>query len=506
MLQNFVNKNKKSRKLLLNLSALLSGLLLPFSFAPYNQFWLMFPLLIWLFVIVVNQLPKIAFQRGWLFGFGWLAHGTSWIYYSLHVHGGAPSFLAYLIIGLLAAYLALFPGLMFYLSRKLFNVSVSKQLYFVFPTFLLIGEWLRGYFLTGFSWLQLGYAQIDTPLAGYASLIGGLGVSGMCALTSGLLAWMILEKKYQYPVVAIVVIWSLGFILMQVDWVEPADEKIKVSLIQGNIAQSEKWKSYMRRPTLEMYHKLTQQNWQSDLIIWPETAIPDYQHRVLYYINNLKKEAEIQGSDVLIGLFVKDEVSRRYYNSVISVRDGIYKKRHLVPLGEFYPFRGLLEFLLQWINIPMSDVDSGPDEQELITAAGQKLGVSICFEDAFDRDVLKDLPEATLLVNVSNDAWFEKSIESKQHHQIARMRALEAGRYMLRSTNTGVSSIIDEKGKVLHASPSFEQHVLTAYVQPLKGQTPYVFWKNYLTVSLSLIGLTWLWFSSRKTKVKPRAD
>ena len=260
----------------------------------------------------------------------------------------------------------------------------------------------------------------------------------------------------------------------------------------------------MRRPTLEMYHKLTKQNWQSDLIIWPETAIPDFQHRVSYYLNELKKEAEIQDRDVLMGLFIKDKTSRRYYNSVVSLRDGVYLKRHLVPLGEYYPFRVLLEFFTQWINIPMSDVDSGPEDQPLITAAGQKLGVSICFEDAFDRDVLKSLPEATLLVNLSNDAWFEKSIESMQHHQIARMRALEAGRYMLRATNTGVSSIINEKGKALHVSPSFERHVLTANVQPLKGQTPYVFWKNYFIVSLSFIILIWLWFVSRNIKVKHR--
>jgi len=501
MLHNYINKNKKFRKPLLNLSALLSGLLLPFSFAPYNHNWLMFPLLIWLFVITVNQLPKVAFQRGWLFGFGWLVHGVSWIYYSLHVHGGAPAFLAYLIISLLAAYLALFPGLALYLARKLFNVSISKQLYLVFPVFWLLGEWLRGYFLTGFSWLQLGYAQIDTPLAGYAPVIGGLGISGLIALTSGLLAWVLFEKKYQYSVTAIIVIWSLGYVLTQVDWVEPAEEKIRVSLIQGNIPQSDKWKSHMRRPTLEMYYKLTKKNWQSDLIIWPETAVPDYQHRVPYYLNELKKEAEIQGKDVLLGLFVKDKVSNRYYNSVLSVRDGIYKKRHLVPLGEFYPFRGFLEFLLQWINIPMSDVDSGSEDQALITAAGQKLGVSICFEDAFDRDVLKSLPEATLLVNVSNDAWFEKSIESKQHHQIARMRALETGRYMLRATNTGVSSIINEKGKVIHVSPAFERHVLTANVQPLKGSTPYVIWGNYLSVTLSFVVLLGYWLVSRKLKI-----
>jgi len=503
MLTSFLYTKEKNNILIIHLSALIAGLLLPFSFAPYNQLLIMFPLLGWLFFICVDQTPAIAFKRAWLFGFGWFVHGVSWIYFSLHVHGAAPSVLAYLIIALLSMYLALFPGLAFYASRKLFSVSVSRQLLLVFPLMFTLAEWLRGYFLTGFSWVQIGYSQIDSWLVGYAPLTGGLGVSAMIAFVCGFLVLMFFKQDGKYsPLVIspvfILIIWGAGFALMQINWTEPTGEKIKVSLIQGNIPQKDKWRKYMYRPTLNMYRDLTEKNWDSNLIIWPETAVPDFERRVKPYLDGIAKQAKQNNTDVLLGLFISNPVTGRYYNSVINLQGGVYKKRHLVPLGEYFPFRGLLGFFAQWINIPMSDVDSGPEQQPALMAAGQKLGISICFEDAFDRDVLRDLPAASILVNVSNDAWFETSIEAAQHHQIARMRAVETGRYMLRSTNTGLTSIINAKGKVLAIAPQFERFVLTRDVMAYRGATPYVLWQNYFLVSLSLLVLFIYWLKLRK--------
>jgi len=493
MIIDLINKKNKTSILLVHSTALFAGLLLPFCFAPYHQSWLMFPLLGWLFLICVDQLPSVAFKRAWLFGFGWFAHGVSWVYYSLHVHGGAPSWLAFLIIALLSMYLALFPGLALYFARKLFAVSISRQLVIVFPLMFMLGEWFRGYFLTGFSWVQIGYSQIDNWLAGYAPLLGGLGISAIVALICGLLVLILINKEYKYSPLAIVLISLMGFALMQINWTEPTGEKLKVSLIQGNIAQKEKWQSYMHQPTLNMYRDLTRKNWDSDLIIWPETAIPDFKHRVQFYLDEIAQQAQQQDKDVLLGIFMADRSKKRYYNTVMSLRGGVYKKRHLVPLGEYYPFRGMLEFFSQWINIPMSDVASGPQQQSMLLASGQKLGISVCFEDAFDRDVLRDLPEATLLVNLSNDAWFEASIEAAQHHQIARMRAVETGRTMLRATNTGLTSFIGAKGEVLAIAPQFERYVLTHEVQAYKGKTPYVIWQNYFLVTFSLLVLFGYW-------------
>jgi apolipoprotein N-acyltransferase len=489
MLINFINTDKPDKKLLINFSALIAGVLLPFSFAPYHHFWLVFPLLGWLLLICVDQAPAIVFKRAWWFSFAWLAHGISWIYYSLHVHGGAPWPFAFVIIALLAMFLALFPSLALYLGRKFFPVSAERQLIIIFPVMFMLAEWFRGYFLTGFSWLQTGYSQIDSWLVGYAALVGGLGVSGIIALVSGLAVLIIIKREYKYSPLAIVFIWLLGFALMQISWTEPTGEKIKVSLIQGNVAQKDKWQPYMHQYTLNMYRDLSRKNWASDLIIWPETAVPDFEHRVRSYLQGIREQAEQHDTDVLLGIFIRDNNTRRYYNSMINLRGGVYRKRHLVPLGEYFPFRGALDFFSQWINIPMSDVDSGPQQQTMLSVQGHKLGISICFEDAFDRDVLRDLPEAAFLVNVSNDAWFETSAQPAQHHQIARMRAVETGRVMLRATNTGLTSIIGPKGEVLAIAPQFERYVLTREVPAYKGRTPYVIWQNYLLVGLSVFGL-----------------
>lgn len=499
MLSKLVDRKKKSKQIVLDVSALIAGLLLPFAYAPYAQWWLAFPLLAWLLLICVEQTPGRAFRRGWLFGMGWFAHGVHWVYYSLHYHGGTPSFLAWIIIVVLAAYLALYPALAMYAGQKFFNVKRSTKLALVLPALWLLSEWLRGWMLTGFPWMQIGYTQTDTWLAAYAPLFGGLGISGLIALLAGVLAaWLLDTKNFKLPMI-FAAVWLIGFGLQHVDWTTPTGKQINVSLIQGNIPQSKKWKYEMHDPTLAMYHRLTLQDQHSDLIIWPETAVPDFAHRVPFYLEKLKRDMAFRNKDLLLGIFVRDPASAFYYNSVYNVRGGMYQKRHLVPLGEYFPLRGLLNFFRRWINIPMSDVAEGPRDQPLLTAAGLKLGVSICFEDAFDRDVMRDLPEADILVNLSNDAWFEDSPEAWQHHQIARMRAMESGRYMLRSTNTGVSSVINPKGQVEAISPQFEQHVLQAKAAAYSGGTPYSWWRNYLTVGLLSAALLVIGFRSRRS-------
>jgi len=355
------------------------------------------------------------------------------------------------------------------------------MLLLAYPISWMIFDWLRGYFLTGFPWVQIGIAQIDTYLAGYAPLIGGLGVGLIVTIVAGLLVVSVLNKAYlKYTLFTIVAIYVGGFLLNFIEWTQAVDDPIKVSLIQGNIAQSKKWKRENYKPTLQMYRQLTQENWQSDLIIWPETAIPGYKIRVPYYLKDLAKDARATNTDVLLGVFTRDPHAKRYYNSMITLDDQLYLKRHLVPLGEYFPLRSVLGFFAQWVNIPMSDIDSGKDIQPLIKVAGQPIGLSICFEDAFDRSVLLDLPEATLLVNVSNDAWFEDSSQPWQHHQIARMRAN------------------DRNGDVLKMLPQFKRDVLTASVQAYKGATPYVLWANYLLI---ISGLLVLFLLNRKNKI-----
>jgi len=489
----------------LELVLLLCGALLPFSFAPYGLFWLQFPLLGFLFLSCLDQKPGVAFRRGFFFSMGWFAHGLHWLFYSLHFHGGMPSSVAVITVVLMAACLSLFPAFSLFLSNRFIKTTPLFMLALIYPVNWMLFDWLRGYFLTGFPWLQPGSAQIDSWLAGYGPLIGGLGIGLMVVVIAGLLALSVLKRKsgsayFKTALPLVLGIFMSGFLLNLIDWTEPAGEPIKVSMIQGNIAQENKWRRDHRWPTMKMYRELTLQNLQSDLIIWPETALPDYRNRVPVYLKQLKDEAEKSGAEILLGVFVRNLQTRRYYNSVITLDGQVYKKRHLVPLGEYFPLRPLLGFFAQWVNIPMSDIDSGDAEQPLIKVAGQTVGVSICFEDAFDRNVLLDLPQATLLVNVSNDAWFEDSPQPWQHHQIARMRALEAGRTLLRATNTGVSSVIGPKGNVLAQSAQFRREVLTFDVQGYQGATPYVLWGNYLLIISALIMLFVFYKMQRRNK------
>ncbi len=492
-------EEKKSRQYLLHLSALIAGLLLPFSFAPYHIDWLVIPLLAWLFLISVEQTPAIAFKRGWFFGLGWFGHGLYWLYFSLHVHGNAPAVLVVFILFFLACYMALFPALALWCNRQFFKVSVPIQLSIIVPLSWYISEWLRGYFLTGFPWLELGYTQTDTFLNAYVPIIGNLGLSWILACISGLLVLLVLEKCRTIYISSLALLLATAYWLHDIQWTQKIDKPIVVSLIQGNVAQKDKWKRHLRKPTIDMYIQLSLQQANSDLIIWPETAVPGYLHRVENYLKPFHEEIKNRNQDLLYGLFVENSETKQYYNSVVDINGNTYKKRHLVPLGEYFPLQGLMDFLRQWIDIPMSDIATGEDNQKPLIVAGQAVGVSICFEDAFDRNVISTLPEAKILVNVTNDAWFEDSTQPWQHHQIARMRALETGRYLLRVTNTGVTSIIKPNGGVLALAPQFESYVLTGTVYAMEGSTPYVWWQNYLLMSMSVLVLFGFYWRGRRS-------
>ena len=464
-----------------DLLAISAGLLVPLAFAPFEAAWVLFPALALFFATSLSISPGRAFWRGWLFGLAQFGWGVTWIYYSLHLYSSTPAPLAIAIAGLFAAFLALFPAVATYVAVRISGCKPFVLLCLALPAAWVLAEWVRGLVFSGFPWLLFGYSQVETPLAGYAPVVGVLGLSWIVAICASLLLVMVMTPARIKGVLTVVlgVIWLSGWALAKVDWTHPVGEAIKVSLLQASISQDQKWQPDLLRPTMEWYRQQTEANWDSQLIIWPETALPAYLHHVKPYVDVLGFEAEKYNSNVLIGLFIKDLETDRYYNSVVSARSGDdYKKRRLVLLGEYFPFREQLAILDRWIRIPKSDIDFGPQTQSLIRVNGQPLGISICFEDAFSSEIRKSLPQATLLVNVSNDAWFYRSIQPYQHHQIARMRALEAGRYMLRATNTGVSSIIGPKGEEVVMSPLFEPAVVTANAQPMMGATPFVTWGN----------------------------
>ena len=370
------------------------------------------------------------------------------------------------------------------------------RLTLVTPSLWILFEWLRGTFLTGFSWLSLGYGLIDSPLAGMASVVGVYGLSFVGLCVTGLVVAAVTEKdRNRYIAVAgLVCIIFIVCVVARIQWSEKIGDTISVALVQGNTDQKTKWHLQQRRSILQSYLDATENYWSKDLIIWPETALPAYAYELEDTLfEQLQANALRTQTDLLTGVLSYDAESQQVFNSMrlfgSNSVDGksAYHKRHLVPFGEYMPFRSLLLFLKQFIQIPMSDMSSGERQQPLLVAGGYPMAVSICFEDAFGEEVIDFLPQANYLVNTSNDAWFGETLAPHQHLEIARMRALETSRYMLRVTSTGITAIIDEKGRIVSRAPQFEQAVLTGEIPPLAGVTPYVRWGNATILSLALL-------------------
>lgn len=474
-----------------DVAALAGGLLLPLAFSPFN----MFPLAVFspalLFILWRHASPGRSAWRGFLYGAGMFGLGVSWVYVSMHHYGNMPAPLAGFAVLLFVAGLSLYPTLLGWLQARFFPRHGPLHVTVVLPALWVLLEWIRGWFLTGFPWLNLGYSQVGSWLGGYAPWGGVYGVSLACAASAGLLAWAAhAPEKFPRSGLLLLIVWSGGWLAGNIDWVHPVDKPLKVSLIQENVPLDLKWRPEDRKAIIERYIAQSARAPKSDLIIWPEAAVPAYLDEVnTSYFANLRHISEAAHVDFLIGVVERDKDRKNFYNSVVSIspHPGIYRKRHLVPFGEYPPLKPLFSWLMKYFHIPMSDFTPGPPEQPPLYAAGQKIGVSICYEDAFGEEVIRELPQATLLVNVSEDAWFGDSFAPHQRIEMARMRAREAGRPILRAANTGPSVVIDYRGNVIARSPQFQRYVLSASVQPMEGATPYVRFGNIPVVLLLIV-------------------
>ena len=485
--------------------ALICGALLPLAFSPFDISVIAILAPAVLFFLWLQVSPRRALWRGLLFGLGMFGIGVTWIYVSIYEFGGVSLPLSIFLMTLFVILLAWFPALLGYFVTRFFPAPINTQgvtlkLLLIFPAAWTVFEWIRGWFLTGFPWLYLGHSQIDTPLAGLSPVLGVYGVSWATAFTAGLIVTAILDmrgviSRLRY-IAVLLVIWITAGLLNMQQWTQPVGAPLKVSLIQGNIAQDVKWTSEVLVPTLELYLRLTREHWDSDLIIWPETAMPLFYHEAKIFIDGLTKEARDNSADVLFGLPVLDERTQRYYNSMMSIGShaAFYHKSHLVPFTEYLPLKSILAGVVDFLQVPMSDFSKGDADQRPLMVAGQKAAISICYEGVFGEEVIRQLPEATLLVNVSNDAWFGGSIGPHQHLQITRMRALETGRPLLRTTNTGITAIVAPNGKLQALAKQFEVQVLTYTIQPMSGATPYVRIGNIpvIVILILILGVTML--------------
>lgn len=473
--------------------ALLAGASMPLAFAPFSLYpmAIISPALL-LFSLFRPLSTKRAAWRGVLFGIGMFGCGTSWVYVSFSQFGGMPALGAAAVTATFVLIMSSYIGMFAWFLTKYRARAQGLSLWLLMPSLWTVLEALRSWFLSGFPWLSLGYSQIDSPLNGYAPVFGVFGVSWVVMLSAGGLVSLI-QKRQQalFAVPVVMALWTAGYALAQIAWTEPSAKPVSVALLQGNIPQEFKWHSDYQIPSMRRYLQLARENRDMQLIVMPETAVPMLHSHADEFIYLLDVEHQFYGVDFVFGIPYDNPCKHEYFNSVMQVGSGtglaptFYHKAHLVPFGEYVPFQEWLGDIMRWLDVPMSEFRAGEEKQPNLQAVGQAIGVSICYEDAYGERVRSSLPEARLLVNVSNDAWFGESIAPQQHLEIARMRALEAGRYLLRATNTGISAIIDPKGKVTAQAPQFEVYSLRSTAQAFQGSTPFVQWGNSLIILLA---------------------
>jgi len=481
--------------------ALIAGAALPFAFAPFGLYAISFVSLALLFWLWSDSSPRQAALYGFIFGLGQFGVGVSWVYVAIHTFGNAAVPLALFLTMLFVACLAVFHTLAGYVVARLRvampNRSQALLLVVLMPLVWNLFEWIRGWLLTGFPWLNLGYSQIDSPLRGWAPVFGVYGLSWLVALISGILVWWWLERsKFGWvnrrAAVAIVMLLATGQALTLIEWTEPTERNLSVALVQGNVEQQTKWSREGLRQRINRYTEATRSLvGKYELIVWPENSITQFYDRLEKGVfNPLAASAGKKGSEIVLGVPVRRD-DGRYYTSMVVAGDATrqFHKRHLVPFGEFLPFESLLRGLIEFFNMPMSNFTPGPEAQANLLVAGIPAAVTICYEDLFGEELLSQLPEAELLLNGSNNAWYGDSLAAHQHLEIARMRSLELGRWTLRSTTNGISAIIDPHGVIQKRSPQFEQAVVTGVVKPMQGVTPYILWGNWPVIVLMGLGL-----------------
>jgi apolipoprotein N-acyltransferase len=454
--------------------AFLAGAAMVPAFAPLE--W--FPLALAALAVLVHLWlaapgARAAAALGFAFGMGLFLAGVSWVYISLHRYGAMPAPLAAIATLGFCAILAAYPALAGALQARI-PAPPAVRAALVIPALWTLGEWLRATLFTGFPWLALGSAAIDTPLAGFAPLGGVYGVSLAAASAAGLLWCVAAGQARGVAVAAFALLGLAGAALRPIEWTAPAGAPFTASLVQGNVPQDLKFDPARYARTLEVHARLAEES-RARLIVLPETAVPRMLDSVdPAYLERLRAAAARNGGDLLLGAPTR-VAAGGYYNSVASFGASptqLYHKQHLVPFGEFVPPG--FGWIVNVLHIPLADFSRGAAQQRPLAAAGQRIALNICYEDAYGGELIRQLPEATLLVNVSNVAWFGDSLAPAQHLQIARARALETGRMHLTSTNTGITAAIGADGRVRARLSQFAEGRLDVEAQGYSGATPYV--------------------------------
>jgi apolipoprotein N-acyltransferase len=479
------------------------GAALSLAFAPFEWWPLAVLCPAYLFLTWVRATPRHAARSGFLFTAGLFLAGTYWLYNTIHEVGDAPAWIAIFLMFGMVAILSGYTAVLGYALARWLPVPADRaatlHLLVIFPAALTVLEWFRGWFLSGFPWFALGYSQTDSPLAGFAPIGGVYGISLLAAISAGALmvVWTGAGRDRIVAGIVIAAIWGSGALLWKHEWTQAIGRPLTVAIVQGSVPQDVKWTVEYRDSTLDLYRDLSLPHLGKDIILWPESALPDMPDQLRNYVSIMWSAARARGSTLITGMLHYGENEDDIRNGLLALDDEAqwYDKRRLVPFGEFFPVPSFIRAWMRLKSLPYTDLTPGPRRQPALHAAGNRIGATICYEDAYGAEQLEVLKEATLLINVTNDSWFGDTTAAHQHLQISRMRVMEAQRPLLRAANDGISALIHADGYVEKTLPRFKPAVLTGVLQPRTGLTPYAKAGNWLVILLcaaAVLGAT-LW-------------
>ncbi|WP_435949772.1 apolipoprotein N-acyltransferase [Psychrobacter sp. DM8] len=495
--------------------AWLAGAMFTLALAPYGVWPLAVVSPAILYALLMPQMStRRAFIIGEAYGMGLWCVGAFWLYTSIHVYGNTPMWLALILIAIMGLGMGLFHGFL----ALIFNRFVGRQP-FSFAALWILQEWLKTWLFTGFPWLFVGYAFTEQYWLSSLAPVGGVFAVSFVAVLLAASIVELLRRRGGYMVASIVLlVISTSLWLMNPQWTKPkGTPDLSVSLIQGNIPQDLKWLTEFQVETLKIYATLTRSEWGRDIVLWPESSIPMFQTEAVPFINEMVKMANETDTTWVTGIPYKDEAAfdpatdkyAPFYNSVIALgseAEGMYKKQRLVPFGEYIPFEGMLDILPDLAGSQdILSYSEGSDQQAPLRVRGHNLGAAICYEVAYPDTTRKNAIGTDFLLTISNDAWFGTSAGPLQHLQMVQMRALENGRWFMRATNTGVTAIIDHKGRIVERAPQFERTVLRGDIQARVGNTPFMRFGHYPILIIIAI-LLLLSYVSRRSSTRTQAQ
>jgi len=484
----------------------LAGAFMVIGFAPFGFFLAPFISLATLFYLWRDGHARDNFFKGLAFGFGLYLAGVSWVYVSLSTYGGMPLWMGSIAVLGFAGVLALIIAILGLVHHYVVPKSDSKGEGLLFHSLVLaslwtIFEWTKSWLLTGFPWLDVGYTQTNSWLFGLAPVGGVYLVSFVVVAISGASMLAISHRKCLVPIALSGALIVTSYFLNSLNWSTPVGDSLRVGVVQGNVPIDEKWQAEYRNNVIEKLAKLSfdlNQKAVLDLLVWPETALPVYFQQT---DDRFWRSITPPGTALLTGLIDSSETdSEQLYNAAVLIcgdKNQLYRKRHLVPFGEYLPLRFLFDWVLDYLELPMSDFASWQGQQALSCGESIKVGLSICYEDAFAAEYRAHVGEATILVNISEDAWFGDSLAPHQRTQMAQMRARELARPMIRSSNPGPSFVIDHLGKIKTISEQYQAVSFAEIVQPHTGDTPFkrygswIIYVSFLLVTISLLRNRW---------------